>query len=308
MTSKATLLTSLTVLLLLASATSTACKSGTGRADGDWKTDRQEDEGGSTHLWLMNRALDIVAARSEGNPAAARIRDLMQSETCREQWQRGLYDADHKLAYNDNLTFESHFYNPETGNNWRGRSAPSGLTETIHHTRAMLVALDPQHRAETDGCYEAGLALHFFTDATQPMHVASFTALEKPIGLHANYEAYALRRQDEFGLADFKNRMPRWRSIDEAYVANATETAAKFKSSWNTISTAYGEASAAGNNKCASLNIPASDFWNAQIVDRPECWQTSAEVGEMTRELLEDAQEHTAAFLIFLGGQLSDPE
>lgn len=57
-----------------------------------WDTQSVTDEAQSTHLWIVDRAVDILAGRSEA--ASKKAVRLLQNATCATNWRQGLYDAD----------------------------------------------------------------------------------------------------------------------------------------------------------------------------------------------------------------------
>src|SRR5262245_2335500 len=64
-----------------------------------WAVNSVGDEAGSTHLWIVDRAIDTVGQRLD-LPGAASARARMTDATCKTRWQRGLYDADYRKQYN----------------------------------------------------------------------------------------------------------------------------------------------------------------------------------------------------------------
>src|SRR5262249_30468065 len=123
----------------------------------------------------------------------------------------------------------SHFYDPDSGKNYEGLAKSSDLSDdAIQHPiftaikanvevngrvrteargtalcgvgRAKALPAEKNHPAphatepkdlRLRGCYELGLALHYFTDITQPMHAANFAATDRPRLLHSNWEGWA---------------------------------------------------------------------------------------------------------------------
>src|SRR6476646_7843886 len=64
-----------------------------------WAVNSVADEAGSTHLWIVDRAVDAVGQRLD-LPGAANARARMTDAACKARWQRGLYDADYRKQYN----------------------------------------------------------------------------------------------------------------------------------------------------------------------------------------------------------------
>src|SRR5438128_2436651 len=64
--------------------------------EGAWDAESVDSEGSSTHLWIVNRAVDIVAKHAATDETAKKIAAVMNDPACRSRWQQGLYDADFK--------------------------------------------------------------------------------------------------------------------------------------------------------------------------------------------------------------------
>src|SRR5262249_25971278 len=67
-----------------------------------WTARSTEDEGLSTHLWIVDRAVDLLARRTD-LAEATRIAGILNDATCRAQWQQALWDADHLAVYDDGV-------------------------------------------------------------------------------------------------------------------------------------------------------------------------------------------------------------
>src|SRR6185437_2592082 len=136
----------------------------------------------------------------------------LDASDCRPSWHQGLADADFKAAYNGGwfdvpvggstaelilagATWNSHFYDPDTGLNYEGQSSPTAYDQALAHLANARTKL-PTNRA--GACYELGLSLHYFTDITQPMHASNYTAKDWPLELHSNYESYAMTVQARY--------------------------------------------------------------------------------------------------------------
>jgi phospholipase C len=160
----------------------------------EWQTRQEEDEDVNTHLWLCNRALALLERSTDGAHRGMAI----WLANYRRAWQRGVYEADYIDPYCDvswwggypGCKFFSHFYDPDTGLNWRGEATPTAKTEGA---RWWAVSLDEVREGKLyDAFYHLGVSLHYLTDLTQPMHAANFTFLSSlPPGYHTSFEAYA---------------------------------------------------------------------------------------------------------------------
>jgi phospholipase C len=163
-----------------------------------WDTEDPFDETKSTHLWIVNRAAQL---------AGGAVADLVQPGHGRmsgpgsdfhNQLCQGLYDADFVPPYNDKFVWPwwiSHFYDPDTGLNYKGDEEPTALSRGV----ACATAAVDFMAAEDQGAagYQLGLALHYLTDLTQPMHAANFSWFSShPYpGFHSAFETYVLTVQ-----------------------------------------------------------------------------------------------------------------
>jgi hypothetical protein len=163
---------------------------------------------GNTHLWVVDRALDLL--RASGDPQGIAIADRMNEDSIRTAWENGLWDADGSdMKDGANIHSGSHFYNG-AGKDWNG-NATSITTYSILglDANATPQGHNPNAREEASyrlsqvnsslvhgddasaSAYQFGLALHYFTDATQPMHTSGFDAMKVPLMLHPYFEFYA---------------------------------------------------------------------------------------------------------------------
>jgi hypothetical protein len=161
---------------------------------------------GNTHLYVVLGGIALL--QSVNDPVAQAAVKAMTTGTCKTKWQQGLWDADDPNGdLVDNPTGKTaggtHFYNASkrdwTGKttntvtylvagveaNWKGnaRQAAAKRIAEAGNTIATATPTDAQ-------CYALGLALHYMTDMTQPMHATAFSALEIPTMLHAAMEEY----------------------------------------------------------------------------------------------------------------------
>jgi len=169
---------------------------------GDAEQDAEDafDEQKSTHLWIVSHA--AVLLKEEGK-AGQRIYELVKphrgkiGDSFHDNLCQGLSDADHKAPYNDPLfpsgtipTWKSHFYDPDTRTNWLGEASPTAVTSgSLYYylSRDTYTSGDMEQAG-----YYLGLALHYLTDLTQPMHAANFTWLDsRRFGYHTDFENYA---------------------------------------------------------------------------------------------------------------------
>jgi hypothetical protein len=173
-----------------------------------WDAQSVFDENESTHLWMVNRAAGLTVSYGQlgtdlfnlVKPGKGRLGDPFHDMLC-----QGLYDADWKAPYDDRFngipTWESHFYDPATGLNYRGHDAPTALTRGAELFEASLLAYWAGKMA--DAGYYLGLSLHYLTDVTQPMHAGNFTWLSSYfLGYHSDFERYVMEIQSTVAPPD----------------------------------------------------------------------------------------------------------
>ncbi|MCP3998971.1 MAG: hypothetical protein GY722_28495 [bacterium] len=139
---------------------------------------------GNTHLWIVNRALDLLAADSSGRSIA----DLLRSTSCQDALQKGLWEIDAK-PFVDSSARGSHFFNPtgigysgspDSCSTWRVFGATSIGTQegecqtdygnALANAAYHLGKMREVGSTNTDFCRTLGRVLHYFTDVTMPFH------------------------------------------------------------------------------------------------------------------------------------------
>src|SRR6185295_9882390 len=155
-----------------------------------------------------------------------------------KQAYQGLDDADYKYPWCGNLvlnhenprrrvfTWHDHFYNPKSGLNYM-RGTTNAVTEgrrwfnlSVHAAaRALKLGDSPPAALIAKAGHCLGLALHFLTDLTQPMHSANFTNVFGEEGRypeiprwadtrHSGFEHYAEIEVRSDYFSDYANRHP----------------------------------------------------------------------------------------------------
>ena len=253
----------------------------TGTASGktvEWEAGSVTDQGESTHLFIVNHALDILGHHLADAQASSAFNRL-NTTTCRSRWQQGLYDADHKVSYNNWYTWSSHFYDPSTGTNYLGFSSPVAYTEALKHlatAKSKLAANDV-----STGCYELGLSLHYATDITAPMHAQNFAATDRPLDLHSHIEQRAVAIQNSYAVSDWTGAPTT--NVDDTLTAIAWASYYEWPPLWNALDNAY----------TATCDYSIDDY----TFDHTSCWQGDSGVDAAIGVALRQAQASTAAYL-----------
>ncbi len=76
--------------------------------------------------------------------------------------------------------FDSHFYNPDTGTNWRGDASPTARTkaEGYYDVAVLIYTTDHTAGSRERAIQSLGNCLHFIQDAGEPHHAANKTAVD----------------------------------------------------------------------------------------------------------------------------------
>lgn len=97
-----------------------------------WGADHPHDPTKSSHLWIARNAIAIMARNQDGT-IKPNEQAYMEVPEYREQFEQGLYDADYLSEYNDGGMqsggWKSHFYDPDTGKNYKGETDPTAKTQ-----------------------------------------------------------------------------------------------------------------------------------------------------------------------------------
>jgi GON domain len=207
--------------LLALTATALACSGPDEKAPADpvastsqpWETMSGTDETQSTHMWMADSGLKILRDNnvfSSGSNAAALVNELIDpTTTCGAQWRQAINDADYLPEYTDGVAanapdpivgvaafllggWRSHFYDPDSGENYWGEANPTAYTQAKLHFDNAIQSAANLGVLTASACYELGLSLHYMSDVTQPMHAVNFTNLDAPQLFHGKYEEWAM--------------------------------------------------------------------------------------------------------------------
>ncbi|HEU5418476.1 MAG TPA: tectonin domain-containing protein [Streptosporangiaceae bacterium] len=194
----------------------------------------------STHLWIVNQA--IWRAGEDGGPVGAWLRKLLQpgrgeiGEPMHDMMCKGIFDADFVAPFNNPVqvaglfpiqipSYCSHFYDPTTGHNWFGLSEPTALSwGSSFFGDSVRAFLDGRLDGRSGAGYKLGLALHYMTDVTQPMHAHNYTYLSSfRWGLHTDYEGYIMGYQHNPAFKPEVHEIPHLGGGPEGYIKAAAE-------------------------------------------------------------------------------------
>jgi hypothetical protein len=149
-----------------------------GTEDSDPSHPRRPMWDDDTHKWLVNQAFDALS-RVADLPNVDKLIALWKLQPFRDQVFKGLHDADYEAEYKG-FVFSTHFYDPDKGRSWYEADGENALTECLRFAGEAFSLLHEAGWPATDSWpvtragYCLGLALHYLTDLTQPMHAANF--------------------------------------------------------------------------------------------------------------------------------------
>lgn len=148
-----------------------------------------------THELVVDTTLRLIFRDHFDRPVVRSFFSVYGNMLFRNAVLAGLRDADYKVPY-IGIFWSSHFYDPDTGKNYMGYGATARSNGEYYFNVALPVgkriyAAIREGRRPSDNdlyyCgYYLGVAAHYITDLTQPMHSANF----------ANYFADAFPRLD----------------------------------------------------------------------------------------------------------------
>ena len=252
---------------------------------------------GNTHMWVVDRGLDLL--KKSADPVAVKAVKRMSNAACQMKWQQGLYDGDGP-TYVDSptnvKTAGSHFYNALGKDAWGNKTSATtylvlGIDVSLNTGGRTPNARESANKLVTtadlstdEGCYKLGVALHYMTDLTQPMHSTSFSAASSPMMLHPYWESYVPMIQDRFPATAAWDE--RWKG--ETPDISLQKTAIKSSS----LAPALMVGLAASKNKCTIDGIGA-----APTPYTGPCFVNLPAADAATGVVLIDAYQSTASFL-----------
>jgi hypothetical protein len=263
-----------------------------------WDAESVNVEAKSTHLWIVDNAINLLAQRAD-LPRATSFVEALNAPACRTNWQQGLLDADFLAIYNNGdfntqpgdstaelvgsgATWKSHFYDPDSNENYKGETSPTARTQA-----ALFLASATSSWAtnQATACYQLGLSFHYMTDTTQPMHASNFTADDRAVELHTDFETYALTIQTRYLVTD-ASFLSTSETPDAALIAAAHASKALWPALLQAFYTAY------ENN--GDVCYVEYETW---LEDRPSCWEGNSGLDAQTGIALQGAQQSAANYL-----------
>ena len=209
---------------------------------------------GNTHLWVVNNGLELLHSGEGHNADTEKIYAALNAQPCRALWEAELFNADEPPLVETAGAYGTHFYNA-AGKDMEGNPTTitryTGSTVAFLKDGKVLTAIkgnelgnardnaygylyDMENRlhigatgktSELDArlkglragaCQDVGWALHYFTDMTQPMHAASFSAMQTSkakkfvfiTGQPLNLSGFALHAAYEYWVPAVQAKFP----------------------------------------------------------------------------------------------------
>lgn len=173
-------------------------------------------QSGNTHLWVVNQALDLLRKEDPAGQTAlgAFVNQLRNAGPVRQQWEQGLWDAD-TPAYADAEGHQgTHFFNaakkdrngdftpfttyiPALDNKFACKNSRDCAAAQLKNLAGFRLT-DTNPQTQQTAAYHLGLALHYLTDATQPMHTSGWSGVDIPTNGHPQWEYYVPQIQHLF--------------------------------------------------------------------------------------------------------------
>jgi hypothetical protein len=165
----------------------------------------------AVHKDIVTSAASILTQYKKEFSAGLGVRFAEEYPKYSKYVRAGLLAADNESPYTDGW-YSKHFYDPDERANFFSQSDPTAMTEAIRFFYSSQAGLNSAayriHPGEADPLIPVigthlGLALHFLTDLTQPMHAANFINFrEGPTDLrHEGFEEYADKVRSRFLLS-----------------------------------------------------------------------------------------------------------
>jgi hypothetical protein len=248
----------------------------------------------NTHLWVVDIAINLLA---NTNDLTKKVAARMTDSGCRWQWEAGLWDADNSDLAETKGARGGHFYNV-AGLDFEGHTtqivtyAIAGTEQKDHgnaRTNAQAHINKIGNLTTSDQCHELGLALHYLTDMTQPMHASSFPATDVPINLHPVFEDYVGNVQARFPATGV-TWDGRWEGLTPDVVLSETSRKS------NSLAPALYKVLKYDGTICTMTSEPLS-VNDPPVTYTGYCFINVPAVDDMIGVILKDAYQSTASYI-----------
>lgn len=247
----------------------------------------------NTHLWVVNRGIELLAKSPD--PMAKSAASRMSQPSCRTEWEAGLWDADDGSLAETGGARGSHFYNG-AGRDFEGNPVKTityliaGVEQAGHgnaRTNANAHLAKIGNLTTGDECHELGLALHYLTDMTQPMHASSFSAADIPTNLHPVFEDYVGNIQGRFPTSNMT-----WGKRWQGQAADSVLDAASKRS--NSLAPGLYEVLKYNGTICTMTSEPGVTYTGYCFIQLPN---VDVKIGEILTDSYQSAASYIYAAL-----------
>lgn len=267
-------------------------------------------QSGNTHLWVVDRALDLLGKSAQnGSPLRALV-DAMNAPAVRLQWEQGLWDGDAPAYVDADGHQGTHFYNAALldrkgaftplrtylgalDNKFACKNARECAATQLKYLAGF--SLDQKHpQSGKLVAYHLGLALHYMTDVTQPMHSSGWSGLDIPTNGHPQWEYYVPYVQELF-TTDSMSWNPR--SLDWTNAGHNLNDPDLVLYRAALKSNAFAPRLSAALNIDGGAGIVTIQGFNGIGPYTGYNFYNDSTVDALTGEILRDAYQSTAAYL-----------
>jgi phospholipase C len=241
----------------------------------------------------VNRALDVLAKTND--PVAHKAIQRMRTRSCQTNWEEGLWDADDGTLAETGGAKGTHFYNGAGRDFWGNATSVVTYIMGTTEQNAQGNARDQAKKhvanvasAQTDaGCHELGLALHYMTDMTQPMHSSGHSGATVPLSQHPAFEDSVGMIQARFPASTVWDGRWKDKTSDEVFYEASVRA--------NSFAPALAGALKYDGTICTITSEPISEGF--PVTYTGNCFLNQPTMISKTGEILLDAYQSTASFL-----------
>lgn len=136
-----------------------------------------------THANIVKRATDLIFGHHLNRGPVLALHTFWKSAAFVDAVLKGLHDADYKWEF-IGIAYSTHFYHPGKRQNYLGfghnaltmgaKYLERAISKGSEIMRKLKMRLRPTDQEYIDCGYVLGVASHFITDLTQPMHASNF--------------------------------------------------------------------------------------------------------------------------------------
>lgn len=139
-----------------------------------------------THQYIVKSALRIL----QNDKGFSKLHTYADTISCFADWPDEL---GHETDYG---TYAGHFYDPDTGKNWQGKTSPTAKSRAESYFN-QAVSWYRQGEYE-EACICLGKGSHYVADLNEPHHASNLTALNSN---HSDFEKYVNNNLSSYAIS-----------------------------------------------------------------------------------------------------------